>query len=296
VYIDPAAPTLALPSGRLPSLDAGGDWDLLAQDVDVLRAANEFEMGSPVEVGFDRDGRVVLVRGHGEFVAARRAQASSLEATVVVRHQRWESVKERIRDYARNHGGRVYQQIDHPDLRDFPFHHGSDRVGLLRKALEDFACTGRPLVDVGAHWGHMSQQMEKLGFVCTAVEANKQSADIATALAKASRYNLTVWLGDVLQFPDATKQEVVLALNIFHHLIKTEEGHAGLIAFLQRLHAAELILFEPHVADPPAQMRGAFRNYPEEDFAAFISEHAGMRDIELLGRAGDGRPLFRLSR
>jgi hypothetical protein len=71
-------------------------------------------------------------------------------------------------------------------------------------------------------------------------------------------------------------------------------GHARLERLLGRLRA-KLILFEAHRHDPPAQMRGAYRNYPPDEFAAFVARHAGMSQIDELGQDSDGRTLYRLS-
>ena len=88
---------------------------------------------------------------------------------------------------------------------------------------------------------------------------------------------------------------VVLALNIFHHFLKTDALHEQLERFLGRLRA-EVILFEPHRHDPPGQMTGAFRNYGPDEFVEFVKRHSGMTHGEHLGVARDGRPLYKLSR
>jgi hypothetical protein len=67
------------------------------------------------------------------------------------------------------------------------------------------------------------------------------------------------------------------------------------VALLRRL-SAELIFFEAHKHDPPGQMEGAYRNYPQEEFAEFVAMHAGMNRIERLGTAENRRVVFMLAR
>ncbi|HEX2087173.1 MAG TPA: methyltransferase domain-containing protein [Solirubrobacteraceae bacterium] len=248
-----------------------------------------------IRVAIQRDGRFLFLDGRHRLAIARALGLPEVPVRVCVRHLEWERLKDDIHEYASRRKGRVYQLIDHPDLRDVPAHHGTERAVILTRALGDYDARGKRLLDIGAHWGYMTQQFERLGFRCTAVEANKTCARIAGKLAVATESSYDVWRGDVFEFPDAEEYDVVLALSIFHHFIKTEELHAKLVAFLGRL-SADVILFEPHVSDPPGQMRGAYRNYHPQEFADFVARHAGMSRTEHLGLAPDGRSLFKLVR
>jgi len=248
-----------------------------------------------IRVAIRRDGRFMFLDGRHRLSIARILGLPEIPVRVTVRHAEWEAFKSEIWEYARKRDGRIYQVIDHPDLREIPAHHGSERVDLLTDALSGYDCRKKRLLDIGTHWGFMAMQMEKLGFLPTGVESNARNARFAKRLAVASESGLVVWRGDIFDFPEAEQQQLVLALNIFHHLIKTQERHDRLIRFLRRLTRAEVLFFEPHRSDS-AQLKGAFRNYAEEEFAEFVAEHAGMRDIQHLGTASDGRHLFMLSR
>ena len=275
----------------------------LEQLFDELRAngyRSQAELGSDdladeVRVGIRRDGRLLFLDGRHRLAMARLLELDEIPVNVVVRHREWVRFRHTISDYIRPRRGRVYQVIDHPDLADFPAHHGTERLGMLREAFAGYDCEDKRLLDVGAHWGAMSQEASKLGFRCTAVEANKRCARIAERIAAASGASFDVWHGSIFDFPDVERQQAVLALNVFHHFIKTEALHERLIELLGRMRA-EIMVFEPHAADPPGQMRGAFRNYPEQEFVDFVGGHAGFSDSRYLGRASDGRPLYVLTR
>jgi 2-polyprenyl-3-methyl-5-hydroxy-6-metoxy-1,4-benzoquinol methylase len=247
-----------------------------------------------VRVAIDRDGRFMFLDGRHRLAIARVLGLPEIPVYVSVRHRSWEDFRDKIRAYAERRDGLIYQIIDHPDLAEFPAHHGTGRISLLRNALSDYPCEGKRLLDIGTHWGYMAQQMERLGFDCVGVESNRTCATIAARIGLATESRFKVWRGDIFDYPDPGSHDVVLALNIFHHLIKTEELHRGLEEFLHRLNA-ELIFFEPHAAGA-AQMRGAYRNYEPDEFAEFVAGHAGMSSTEFIGRAEDGRPIFKIAR
>lgn len=272
----------------------------LADDIRANGFLSRSELGreqlaDEVRVGIGRDGRFIFLDGRHRLSIARIFGIEEIPVHVSVRHPLWEEFRAQIRKYATERDGRIYQSIDHPDLRDFPSHHKGERIALLSKALGDYDCAEKRLLDIGAHWGYMSQQMEKRGFVCTAVEANNRCARFAKRIRDATESRFDVWRGDIFDFPDAESQDVVLALNIFHHLIKTEELHQGLIEFLNRLESVELIFFESHIHGS-GHMRRASYDYEPQQFAEFVAKHAGLSSVELLGNARDGRALFKIAR
>jgi 2-polyprenyl-3-methyl-5-hydroxy-6-metoxy-1,4-benzoquinol methylase len=248
-----------------------------------------------VQVGIRRDGRFIFMDGKHRLSIARLLQLPQIPVQVVVRHTEWEAFKDELREEARTGlRGRIYQAIDHPDLVDIPAHKGWDRVSILAGALADYDCEGKRLLDIGCQWAFMSQQMEKLGFRCQGIESNAKNVYFAQKIGIATESKFEVWHGNLVDFPQP-EANVVLALNIFHHLLKTEQRHTGLIDFLHRL-SAEIILFEPHLPERAfRQMEGAYRDYEPQEFAEFVAEHAGMSTIEHLGAADDERPLYKLS-
>jgi hypothetical protein len=249
-----------------------------------------------IRVGIRRDGRFIFFDGRHRLAIARLLGLRQIPVRVSVRHTEWEEFKQRIAKYASKRAGRVYQLIDHPDLIDMPAHHGLERIGMIRESLQGYVPTGKKrLLDIGTHWGYMAQQMERFGFDVTAVEANKTCARFAEEIRVATESNFTVWQGSIFDYPDAEQHDAVVAVSIFHHFIKTEELHQQLVAFLERL-SIDLMIFEPHLNDPPGQMRGAYRNYPPQEFAGVVAKHARLSTVEHIGTAPDGRPLYKLTR
>jgi hypothetical protein len=249
-----------------------------------------------VRVGIRHDGRFIFMDGKHRLAIARLLRMPEIPVLVVVRHQEWEGFRDEIREYAKSRlRGKIYQAIDHPDLAEIRAHKGGERVQMLREALTDYDSQGKALLDIGTDWGYMAQQMEKLGFRCTGVESNDTNVYFANKIRTATESSFEIWHGNVLDLKEP-RADVVLALNIFHHLIKTKARHEGLVNLLGLL-SPEIILFEPHVPERAfRQMEGAYRNYEPPEFAEFVVKHAGLSKIEYLGETDAQRPLFKLSR
>jgi 2-polyprenyl-3-methyl-5-hydroxy-6-metoxy-1,4-benzoquinol methylase len=262
----------------------------------------QVELGSEtpqdeIRVGIRRDGRFVLFDGRHRLILARLLGLDEVPVNVVVRHREWVEFKREIRAYAdKTLRGRVYQALDHPDLADIPAKHGPERLVLIREALAGRETEGRTLLDIGTHWGYMAQQMEKLGFECTGLELNADAVRFATKLRAATESKFEIWEGDLLDYPGG-RFDVVLALSIFHHMIKTRKRFEKLKEMLARL-SPELMIFEPHDKESAAQMEGAYRDFAPEEFASFVAENVGLPKIEYIGTPADRyeRPIFRLSR
>lgn len=250
-----------------------------------------------IAVAIGREGRFRFVDGKHRLAIARCLGLPAVPVRVTARHSEWCERRRELAEFAATQlRGKIYQAIDHPDLADFPAHKGHERAQMVRAALSEHEPAGRRLLDIGTQWGYMAQQMDKLGFSCVGVEASGANLRFARMIQEATEGGYEIWAGRIYDYPGVESMDVVLALNIFHHLIKTRELHDGLIALLRRMRA-EVMIFEPHVPELAwRQMQGAYRNYEPDEFVAFVAEHAGMGSIERLGVADDGRPMYKLTR
>jgi len=249
------------------------------------------QISDEIRVGIRRDGRYLFVDGRHRLAIARLLGIEKVPVLIVARHPEWDEFRATLPEKRIN--GRVYQQIDHPDLNDLPAQHSNDRLPLVLKAFEGYEPHGKRLVEIGAYWGYWSQQLSRLGFQCAAVEAMGKHARIAEKLRVATETRFEIWRGDIFDFPGIESYDVVFALNIFHHLIKTEERYERLLALLARIDP-EIMIFQAHNPGG-AQMKGSYRNYRPQEFAEFVAENSNLPNIEPLGQANDRRPLFKLT-
>jgi hypothetical protein len=125
-----------------------------------------------------------------------------------------------------------------------------------------------------------------------AVERSQKELHFLTALRRAADARFTILAGSLTEVRLPARPDVVLALNIFHHFLKTEAGYRQLAAFLGRLDA-RLMLFQAHLPGE-AQMASAFWDPEPEVFAERVRELAGFARVRKLARAEDRRPIFLL--
>ena len=107
-----------------------------------------------------------------------------------------------------------------------------------------------------------------------------------------SETNVHVFEGSVFSVVQ-TNYDVVLALRIFHHFLKTKERYEELKIFLGRLDAREMY-FQPH--DKAVQdMAGAYRNFNLQEFIDFILRHSKFSQYQIIGETAGGK-IFRFGR
>jgi hypothetical protein len=244
-----------------------------------------------VRVHIGRSGDYIFADGRHRLCIAKLLGLEKIPVRVSRRHKDWVDFRREILDYAAHNGGKVYAPLMHPDLRDIPSHHGKRRLHLLERYVPNGP--GR-LLDIGSHWGYFCHRFEELAYNCTAVEFSPVNAYFMRKLKRAENRSFEVYEGSALDYPAHDSFGIVLALNVFHHFIKTRESHAKLEKFLSTL-TTQLMLFEPHLTDDP-QMTNAHRNYPHNEFVAWISKLARLNSVQQVGTAEDGRPLFLLAR
>lgn len=244
-----------------------------------------------VGVCIARDGTLLFNNGRHRLAMAKLLRLESVPMRVNMVHTDWERFRGSVRAFASSHGGHVYQELLHPDLRDIPHAWGHERWDAIEADLPFRKGT---LVDLGANWGYFSQRAERVGFRVTAVERESSALSFLKRLRIAGGHFFEVSSEDVLRMK-RTKWDVVLALNLFHHFLKAEHTYQQLVALLGRLDV-RVMYFQTHNPNE-GQMRNAYRNFGPEDFARFIVEHSCFDDYRYLDYDdGANRRLYRLSR
>ena len=234
------------------------------------------------------------------------AQALNIDAVpiqVLVRHSEWQSFRELMWRMALSSGGAskkgsLYQSPMHFDLEDIPSEHGcQDRWEAIKRNLPEG--NGSNALDIGCNLGFFCHRLETHGYSCVGVEYLPEIAFAAQKIALAEGKRSMFIAGDILA-PETlsnvgrTSFSLVIALNIFHHFIKSEERFNRLREFLRRIRANTMI-FEPHLQNE-SQMEGVFYNPSPTEFVKLISEWGHFRTAVPIFTAGDGRTVFKLTR
>jgi 2-polyprenyl-3-methyl-5-hydroxy-6-metoxy-1,4-benzoquinol methylase len=184
-----------------------------------------------------------------------------------------------VRAYAEAHKGRIYAPIRHPAFDGIPFQHGPNRWELIEPEIPASAETA---LDVGSHWGYFAHCLEDHGLKVVAAEVKPAYLDYLDRIRELCGTEFEVFRQSVFELPDPVRFDVVVAMNIFHHFLKTEDSYDSLVDFLHRLDC-EVMFFQAH-NPAEGQMRGAHRNMAPEDFAAFVAEQAGLAKMEEIGK------------
>jgi len=250
-----------------------------------------------IHVHIGRDGDYIFADGRHRLCIAKLLDLPLVAVKVARRHAAWVDFRKEILAYKDRNRGKLYAPISHPDLSDIPSAHSAERMELLTQGFEAAFGGKAPhqgrLLDIGAHWGYFTQQCERLGFDGEAVENSPINQYFLEKLKRAENCRFKLIRDSVLNINGDLNYDVVLALNIFHHFLKTQEDYEAFCAFLKRIKT-RYMFFEPHKPDEP-QMRLAFKDLPPEQFAGFVREQCGLNRATMLGAAEDGRVLYLLS-
>ena len=245
-----------------------------------------------ISVNIGRYGDLLFNDSVHRLAIAKLLHISQIPVKVAVRHPGWMLLRKELLQYAIDQGGSLYQTPTHPDLVDTPACHECENRFMMIK--HKMSSKGGRLLDIGANFGYFCHKFEDEGFECYAVEDSPRELYFLRKLRRVQNRKFRVIPKSIYEWPEVTKTyfHVVLALNIFHHALKTKSDYEKLVILLRNLRMKEMF-FEPPLASEP-QMKSAYRNYSPSEFLEFIIQCSGFERSEVIGKAEDGRALYRL--
>lgn len=263
------------------------------RDLVQLHIADPLAFYDEISISIGRYGDLLFSDGAHRLAIAKILGIKQIPVKISVRHTEWVTFAVDLLEYAKELGGKLHQPVTHPDLADIPAHHDcEDRFLMIR---DNMSAKRGSLLDIGANLGYYCHKFEDEGFQCYAVEDSKAELYFMQKLRRAENRKFTIVGSNMLDWSEVGDLhfDVVLALNILHHYLKTKEAYDKLVALLRNLKMTELF-FEPHVFSEP-QMKGAYRNYTPDDFVNFITANSLLKRAEIIGEARDGRKIYKLS-
>ena len=195
----------------------------------------------------------------------------------------------KIRDYVRRHRGKLYAPIPHPAFSHIPSKHGTERFDLIAPHL-DFQ--NGTVLDIGSRFGYIALRLEEMGYRVTAVDRSQENVYFMRNIRDLCGARFEVIHDSIFNLA-AVEFDIVIALNIFHHFMKTKDGFEQLDAFLRRLKCRMMIYQAHNPAEP--QMQGAFRNLDPQEAARFISARLSLPRIDEIGSDRKRHKLFNLT-
>jgi 2-polyprenyl-3-methyl-5-hydroxy-6-metoxy-1,4-benzoquinol methylase len=183
--------------------------------------------------------------------------------------------------------GRTYQNLPHPDFTDIQTMWPDVRFDIIKNNTK--LTIGSTLVDIGSLFGNICYQAELEGFNCTAIETDSKYLNVMKKLHKSYEMNYKI-IEDSF-FDVEFNFDIIVAFNIFHHFLKTENLYNNLRSYLNSIKFKELFI-QVHSTDEP-QMESAFLNLTPEEFIDFVKTETNKDEIEYLYEL-NGRKIYKI--
>jgi len=259
------------------------------------KSPNPKILDDEIAVNIGRHGDLLFNNGAHRLCIAKLLGIPKIPIKITVRHPQWIELRKQILLYAKDQQtGKIYQPITHIDLQDVLAFHETEisRFDIIKKNL---TTTDGHLLDIGAHWGYFCHRFEELGFDCYAVENDHFNLYFLEKLRRAENKTFTIIPKSIFDYKELEHIDynVVLALNIFHHFLKTEESYHNLIGLLHKLKVKEMF-FEPPNPEEFKNMK-VYKNYSEDEFVQFILKNSTLKKAQIIEIVQDGRKIFKLS-
>jgi hypothetical protein len=266
------------------------------QELQSKNHPDSIRLEDEVAVNIGRNGDLLFNNGAHSLSIAKLLNIPKIPVKITVRHLQWVNLKKQILLCINDEPTKkAYQPMTHIDLQDIPTFHETEisRFEIIRKNLS--VKKGR-LLDIGAQTGYFCHRFEEIGFDCYAVENNHVNVYFLGKLKRAENKKFTIIPKSIFNYKDLENIEfdVVLALNIFHHFLKSKESYDKLVDLLQKLRVKEMY-FEPNKPEELQNIK-SYKNYSEEEFVQFILKNSKLNESRYIGTAQDGRKIYKLFR
>lgn len=233
-------------------------------------STNKIDLNNEIAVAIDRNGKFIFANnGIHRLCIAKVLGYKQVPVLVYKRHKIWEDFRSDV--YAECNkfwNKKAYQKLCHPDFDEMPTEWDDTRYNIIKPLVNP---NSKTVLDIGSMFGYFCHKFENDGFDCTAVEATKDYLKILDKIKNSSGMNFSIFSDDIFKLKN-TDYDIILALNIFHHFIKTEAMHQKLIEFLNRMNYREMYV-QFHTPNEP-QMQNAYRNYNNMEFVEFILKNS----------------------
>jgi len=267
--------------------------DVYSYKKKLLRDANRTQgFLDYIMVDISRNGKPLFADGKHRLSIAKILNIDRVPVIVRVRHKYWAKFKNELREYSKIEvGGKLYQKAYHFDLEDIPYIYDESRIKLVKNST---SLTKGTVLDIGAYFGLHSHELERLGFECWAVESNLPRIYFMEKLREANRDSFKIIKKSIFDFKKKgeIKFDMVIAIYIFHHFLKTKSDYEKLKDFLQRLNCREMFLGTHNPKE--FETKEVYTNYGPEEFSDFVLANSCLEKKELIKEYKNGRRLYKL--
>jgi len=258
----------------------------------------ELKTGKPlneIRIQIGRSGNLLFEEGLHRLIIAQLLNLKQVPVLISRRHKEWAKLRQ---DVIRIVAGRgfFHQPFNHPDLDCIPEWYGNHlkdqaMYGNERwdQILSHLPVRKGSVLDIGAYFGYFCHRFEDMGFECYAVEPNRHNLAVLKRYRKMMKKSFHVWERSLFEI-DRFDFNIVLALNVFHHLVGEKGNYERLIQFLKNLKCQGMF-FEPS----QSPQENAYKSFSNEGFVDFVLENSSLTTCKLIGRAKENRSLYLLT-
>jgi len=238
----------------------------------------EYMTRDNIAINIDRNGRMLYNNGRHRLACAKLAEVEVVPVEITVRHSDWMRTR-KIMESRATHKGRLYNDVEHIDLQHLLVAY-TGRGGIILNHIDRDSTT---VLDIGCMTGYFCGILETAGYTCTAVERDPNVFRVLELMRIANEHTFRTVNDSIENFittDERNEYDTVLAMRIFHHFRKTEEGVEKLKYILNHLAMKELFLQE-QPANPGGQMDDAYLNLKTNaDCARFVVQNSCLTTFE----------------
>jgi phosphotransferase family enzyme/methyltransferase family protein len=193
----------------------------------------------------------------------------------------------KVKEYV-SEKGKVYAPIDHPAFAALPVSWEEKRWDIIQPHLDH---KGGTALDIGTHWGYMAHKLEDEGYDVTAIEHSPKHLYFLKEIRDITGREFKVIGGNIFDLKEVD-YDVIFALNIFHHFLKTDERFDGLKALLDRTNVKTMI-YQGHRESERGKLDTAGHYMNAADMAAFLAERLRLTTADRIGNDA-GRDIYKI--
>lgn len=242
-----------------------------------------------IKVAIDKDGEFILIKGIFLASITKLLNLKEVKVKVILRHSKWLKFRKKFLLYQIVEN--LYQPLIHPDLESLQSQYSENRFNLFKEYI---TLNKGKVLDIGANLGYFCHKFEDLGFDCYALELNNKNVYYMEILRKIENKKFRIINKSLFDLNGNLEFDIVIALNIFHHFLKTKYTFIQLENFLNKVNT-KIMFFQAH-NPKETQMINSYVNFNPQQFVDFIIKKSSLNKYELISSSPDqkGRALYKI--
>jgi len=245
-----------------------------------------------ITIDIGRDGELLLKHGKNRLAIVKVLNISKIPIIIIARHKEWMKFRSYLIYFVKKFQcGALNEVITHPDLQNVPYKQNDIEFNVIK---ENTTSSKGTLLDLSANFGYFCIKFEEKGFDTFAVEDNKIKLYFLKKIKQIENKKFKVIQKPIFEYKKDEELEfdVVLAFDVFHRYLETEEKFLGLIRFLKRLKVKEL--FFCSLNHKEFIKKNYYKLFSPNKLANFIIENSCLNNAKFIGKTKSSKLIFKI--